>query len=376
MKTKMQVLFYIASCLELAMGMIEMCNYEFPLKRIILWGFFLVYFMNMLCTEYTRTEKVVFAIVMVLGIILYINTGINTGIKAPVYIMALKGVDRKCLCKCFLFTLLGVTLAVGCRTFFINPDNLFFEDVRKSRGFGGLRFCVGFAHPNRLQVLIFGMLAYALLLYGNRLHIGQFVGVMFLYLFMSYMTNSRTGFLLGVFVGLAVIFARNVKWKSASNIVMFLFLVIIVFMLLISFLAAANVEKGFLLEKINTFISGRMNQLALYTSDSSYNLPYMENWALFSNRNNKNGYDMGYVFIFYYYGIIMGACYLAFVIGAVDKARRSMDLLGMVLIMGLSIYMFMETGYHSNYLTRDFLLMTSAVVLWGDYETQVQHQKK
>ena len=67
----------------------------------------------------------------------------------------------------------------------------------------------------------------------------------------------------------------------------------------------------------------------------------------------------------------MGAVYLIFVVNAVEKARRKKDSLGMVLIMGLCIYVFMETGYYSNYLTRDFLLMTSAVVLWGDYEETI-----
>ena len=63
------------------------------------------------------------------------------------------------------------------------------------------------------------------------------------------------------------------------------------------------------------------------------------------------------IYIFYYYGIVISLIYISFIINAVNRARKRNDSLGMVLITGLSMYLFMETGYYSNYLTLDFLLM-------------------
>ena len=80
---------------------------------------------------------------------------------------------------------------------------------------------------------------------------------------------------------------------------------------------------------------------------------------------------MGYIQIFYYYGIVMACCYLGFVIYAVNQARRKRNSLGIVLIMGLCMYLFMEARYFSNYLTRDFLLMISAGVMWGKDEKRI-----
>ena len=108
-----------------------------------------------------------------------------------------------------------------------------------------------------------------------------------------------------------------------------------------------------------------MNQLELYTNTESYALPYIWNWHLFSARENKNWYDLGYIQLFYYYGTVLGCCYLAFVCFVVRKAWIRKDSLGILLITGLCIYLFMEARYFSNYLTSDYLLMVSALVLKG-----------
>lgn len=353
------------------MGILEMCNYELPLKRIILWGFFVVYLINMWGNEYTKTEMAVFAATIILGVLLYANTGINTGIKAPVYIMALKGMDRRKLLQCFLWTSVLVVLAVMIGALFFGIGDVHFWVRTKTKGISKACFCLGFSNPNRLQLLLYGMLSCFLLLYGRSTNRIVLVSVGAAYFIMAYLTDCKTGMLIGIFALVAVICVRRAKTAHLSAWVMALFMIGLVFMLIISFLAAAKVEKGFWMEQINRFISGRMNQLELYTNEEFYNLPYLDSWKLFSDKDNKNGYDMGYIYIFYYYGIIMGSAYLAFIISAVERARKRMDSLGMVLITGLCIYLFMETGYYSNYLTRDFLLMTSAVVLWGDYEETI-----
>lgn len=371
MKQGIRVAFIGVSCLELVMGILEMCNYELPLKRIILWGFFVVYLINLWGNDYTKAEMAAFVVTIILGILLYANTGINTGIKAPVYIMALKGIDRRKLLQCFLWTSVLVAIIIMIGALFFGIGDVHFWVLTKTKGISKACFCLGFSNPNRLQLLIYSILSCFLLLYGRNSNRIVLVSVGAAYFIMAYLTDCKTGMLIGIFVLVAVICVRKVKTAHLSDWIMALFIIGLVFMLIISFLAAAKVEKGFWLEQINRFISGRMNQLEYYTNEEFYNLPYLDSWKLFSDRNNKNSYDMGYIYIFYYYGIIMGAVYLIFVVNAVEKARRKKDSLGMVLIMGLCIYLFMETGYYSNYLTRDFLLMTSAVVLWGDYEETI-----
>ena len=367
----MKIVFIIVSCLELAMGMLEMCKYEFPAKRVILWGFFFIYVVTALRNKYSRNEKLVFGVTMLLGGLLYIHSGINTGIKAPVYIFALKGIDIKKLFRCMVMTMLTMFGAIFLLALFFEFGTVCFYDIRKNRGFGGLRICYGFSDPNMFQIAFYGSLSYVFFTFADRMSWKKCSCIMAVYMGVSFFTNSFTGMLVGAFTGIGVLAVRKIRIRYLPEILVIAFSGMLFFFLVVSFLAAMDVEKGLLLNAINQFISGRMNQLQLYTNDEIYVLPYIENWMLFSSRSHKNFYDMGYIQIFYYYGIVMACCYLGFVIYAVNQARRKRNSLGIVLIMGLCMYLFMEARYFSNYLTRDFLLMISAGVMWGKDEKRI-----
>lgn len=368
MKQGIRVAFIVASCLELAMGIWQYSQFtlaDLSLIRYLLWGFLLIYVFMMLQNTYTIKEKLLFFIMMVFGVILYFKTGINTGIKAPVYIMAIKGGDCRYLAKSFLITIVGSVCIIVMYALLAAQDALWLSDVRSNRGFHGMRFCLGFSNPNLIQIVLFAALTFAFLLYGRSMRSRSLLAILIVYFGITYLTDSQTGFIVGAFVTVGLIVVRKITWSRISDVCLFVFAAGISGMLLISILAAANIEKGFWMNHINDFISGRMNQLELYTNTESYALPYIWNWHLFSARENKNWYDLGYIQLFYYYGTVLGCCYLAFVCFVVRKAWIRKDSLGILLITGLCIYLFMEARYFSNYLTSDYLLMVSALVLKG-----------
>lgn len=348
--------------------------------RYLLWGFLVIYVLMMLQNTYTTKEKLIFLILMIFGVLLYLNTGINTGIKAPVYVMAVKGIDCRYLAKGFLFTIIGSIGIIMIYALMFVPDSIYLYDVRNSRGFQGLRFCFGFTNPNLFQIILFAALTFTFLVYGRRMGFRSFLISLLVYYAITYLTDSQTGFLVGIFLIVGMIIIRKSSWSGLSNVYFGIFLTGMLSMLIISILAAADIEKGFWMNHINDLISGRMNQLALYTNAQECALPYIWNWHLFSARENKNWYDLGYIQLFYYYGIIEGCCYLAFVYHAVRKAWMKKDSLGILLITGFCIYLFMEARYFTNYLTSDYLLMMSVIVLkgttaemdlCGDYEKTV-----
>jgi hypothetical protein len=89
-KECINVLFVISSCIELTLGILKECEYELQGTRFILWGTLLVYLLMMCCNRYTKKELALFVVLMCIGIILYISSGINMVIKATIYIFALK----------------------------------------------------------------------------------------------------------------------------------------------------------------------------------------------------------------------------------------------------------------------------------------------
>lgn len=362
-------IFLTISCAELVMGLLGICNVTLPMSRFILWGFLLVYAAIVLKGYYSRSEKLLLGVLLVFGALLYINSGINTGIKAPLYLYALKNVDIKKYCKVSFIILAVATLGIIIASIFAGFGTLYIIDIRSYRGFNGLRYCFGFPNPNRTMAVILAVMLLFLNLYGDKTKWYGYAGIAAVYAGFYYFTNSRTAFLLGIFILILSFCVNYVKWDGWNTSVFILFICAFSGMLILSILAASHYESDWM-ARIDHIISGRMEQLGTYPGSESDALPYVENWHLFGSRQNQGGYDLGYVQIFYYYGIVPAICYLVFVMYAAVKAWKDKRAGQLVVLFGFSIYLFMENVYFSNFIPINFLLVYSAVIVWGIYERE------
>lgn len=370
MKKYISSVFLLVSCLELALGIIYECKYEIPGRRAVLWIFLLVYGVMLCCSHYTKTEKLLLIALLFVGAMLYCASGINTGIKAPIYIFALKEIDIKRLYHRMTQTLIGVMSGVIIANLTAGAGTSFVEDIRPSRGFEGIRYCLGFSNPNRFQIIVFSVMIYVLWIWHDKLTIPLRILIGGLYVMSCILTDSKTGLLLGIFIYVLSWLITYIPWKQWCHVFTIGIYCTVLCCLTISILAAMGIRGG-IMDIINYFISGRMNQLLLINNEEIHLTADIRNWTLFSSQLHKNVYDMGYIQIFYYYGIVPAVCYLLFVLYAVYTAWKRKDIVGSMAIWGFSLYLFMEAAFFSNYLQSDFLLMSAAgVVMWGKKEIE------
>ena len=361
--------FFTISSAELVMGLLGICNVTLPMSRFILWGFLAVYAVIVLRGYYSRSEKLLLGVLLVSGVLLYINSGINTGIKAPIYLYALKNVDIKKYCKISFIVLAVTTIGIMIASIFAGFGTLYIMDVRSYRGFNGLRYSFGFSNPNRTMAVLLAIMLLFLHLYGDKIKWYGYIALAAAFTGLYYFINSRTAFFLGIFILILSFCVNYVKWDNWNSIVFILFLVTFSGMLLVSVLAASHYESGWM-ARIDYAISGRMSQLETYPGSENDALPFVENWHLFGSRLNQGGYDLGYVQIFYYYGIVPAICYLAFVIYVAVRAWKNKKTGQIVVLLGFCIYLFMENVYFSNFIPINFLLVYSGVIVWGIYERE------
>ena len=121
-----------------------------------------------------------------------------------------------------------------------------------------------------------------------------------------------------------------------------------------------------LLGKIDRQISGRIVSL----TDSEKNDGMIHTWSLFSNENNMNYYfDMGWVKLFYRYGVIPGILYVAACLALLWQFYRKKDACGLVLFVAFAVYTVVEAHLISVYVGRNYLLMMMGCSLflgnWG-----------
>lgn len=357
-------LFITISCIELFMGLLGYCQVTLPFSKYILWIFTLVYVAIAATNKYSAKEKAVLIILIIFGVLLYANSGLSSGIRRVCYLYALKNIDMKKYLRAALSVLVGSSFSFAvCSA--IGLLDIAMQDVRPYRGFGGVRYTFGYYNPNITMAVIFLALICWFALYHGEQPWYAYVAIMAAYAVLFYFTDSRTAFFMGGGVMIGIICTRHIKWSGWTNLIFVIFIISFISMLVISVAAAFRVENT-LMHDINLFISKRMSQLNVCTVDENYALPFVENWHLFGDRGNRNLYDLGYLQLFYYYGIIPAICYLLCVVCAAVKVWRENNTLELILLLGLSVQLFMEPIYLCGFIPIDFLLVYSVLLLWRD----------
>lgn len=365
-------MFVLASNAELALGVLDMCSVKIPGTRFFLWGVLGIYGLQLIMNEWTIKEYMCLFGLLILGGLLYLSAGINTGIKAPIFIFVLKGINRRKLFKSYMVTMLGIVTCIVTASLLFNFGRLG-QYGEYTRGFHGWRWSFGFDNPNALQIVGFWIMIYALYLFAQNRKLWILFVTATLYVGLCVATASRTGALVGGFVLIFVAVVSYVPYDKWAKILGALGIIMISGMVMLSLWVAADWRNNSVLEMIDRLINGRISVLGDKIAGTNYELPFICNWKLFSAKENKNWYDMGYVQIFYYYGIVPACMYLAFVVGSIIKAWRGRQDVYMVLIIGLCLYLFMETHSFSNYITKDLLLIIAADMLWRKCDETVDN---
>ena len=93
-----------------------------------------------------------------------------------------------------------------------------------------------------------------------------------------------------------------------------------------------------------------------------------DTWSLFSGPDNEYYFDMGFVRIFYWYGILPGTVYVMMNVLLLWQCARKKDGAGLVMMMALAVYTVVEAHIISVYIGRNYILflmgMYAGDMLW------------
>ncbi|MDE5931399.1 MAG: hypothetical protein K2H40_02810, partial [Lachnospiraceae bacterium] len=109
-----------------------------------------------------------------------------------------------------------------------------------------------------------------------------------------------------------------------------------------------------LLLQADRFMNGRIKSL----TDTARKDGTIGTWSAFSSPVNMEHYfDMGWVKLFYRYGIVPGILYCIACTALLWQFYRKRDAFGLVVFTVLAVYSIMEAHLFSVYIGRNFLLM-------------------
>lgn len=366
------IIFYAMIILELAIVIIDKSNYTNPVEGQLFRITFLLAAMKVLLSKYSKREWIMLIIFGFLGLVSYKMTGRNEILRIIVFIAACKDMDMKKVLKFVFYTTLS-----GCILLILLSVSGIYGGVALETDFGRgyiqTRYCLGLGHPNALHCMFLMLTALGLYLYNERMKWYYYIILFVLNCGLFVLTDSNTGMLMSACAIAGAFIIRYVRklskqiWIYGTGIAVFLFCVTF------SVLSAdIRVAKPFNYEFNNQWVAeadnhlnGRIRHL-YYGSENGEGTT--ATWSLFSYPDNDYYFDMGFVRLFYWYGIIPSIIYVMLHILLIWRLYKRQDGAGLVMVTVFAIYTIVEAHLVSVYIGRNYILF-----LMGMYIGEMLH---
>lgn len=356
--------FYLAVIIEILMVIIDKSAYTNPIEGRLFQITFLLFFVKVCLTKCSWKEYITIFMFCVLGAISYFVTDRNEVIRLVMLVAACKNVDmRKCLKLVFFMTV------AGCVAIILLSLTGVYGDMARTMdyGRGGVetRYTLGMGHPNALQCMVWALTTLGLYLYGKRM---KFYGYLLLLIVNGgffLLTDSKTSFLVTIVTIFLAALANRKTPLIFSKIGALLGAAITAFSIAISVNIAANAYRiydfiwffkweppitDFYLW-LNDMLNGRIR--ILVENDGFEGT--IQTWTLFSRPENNYFFDMGWIRLFYWYGIIPATIFLLVLLVVFVYCYRKRQFGAIVMITSFALYSVIEAHAFSVYLGRNYV---------------------
>ena len=355
--------FYTAVIIEVMMVIIDKSAYTNPIEGRLFQLTFLLCLIKVCLTKYSKREYVTIFLFCVLGAVSYFVTERNEIIRLVMFVAACKGIDmKKCMTLVFRLTLIGCLVIILLSVTGIYGAVSLTQDY--GRGSVETRYTLGMGHPNALQCMVWALTALGIYLYREKMRFYHFVVVFILNVAAFVLSDSKTSFLVAVFT-IAVAYLSGEKLpKRIKKLCAWLNGVVVIGSIGSSIVMAANAYRVYnhdwhcvsdpvtmLFVRLNDLLNGRIRILTETVGWEGS----MNSWTLFSGPDSIYYFDMGWVRLFYWYGIIPGCVFVAVIVILLIYFLKKEDYLSIALIAAISLYTIAEAHVISVYLARNYV---------------------
>ncbi len=390
-------LFYAGLTIELLMVIIDKSNYTNPYEGYLFRLTFVLFALKLVLTKYDKRQWIMIAVSEAVGFISYKVTGKNDVIRIVTFVFACKDIPVRQMMKyafyvtftgCVVIVLLSLSGIYGSISLTQNfgRDNNIYDLYNGVPAVTETRYTLGMGHPNALACMFLMLAAMGVYVYGERLKWYGYLFIMLLNTGMYWLTDSKTTMLIA---SVLIVGACMMRYCSFLRERSFCYVCgLLVFFVCIAFSvdAAASAQRVrdaqwskyyyndyrdnahiVALARIDDQITGRIRSL----TNSENNDGSLETWKMFSDARHMDYYfDMGWVKLFYRYGVVPGILYCAASIMLLLYFYRKRDAYGLIVFVVLAVYTVMEAHLFSIYIGRNFLLMMMGSCLCGSGEPE------
>lgn len=337
-----QILFYIGLVLELLIVIVDKSAYINPWEGQLFRITFLLFLGKICLTRYSFREWLWMLFFLIIAGTCYLFSGRDEAVRLVVFCASFKNVDlRKSLQLAFFVTLSGCLLLV-----LLALTGIFGQMYIVDAGDRGIRYTFGLGHPNAFFCMFWVLVTLGIYLYWRKMKLWMYGLLLAAGLILFLPTDSRTGVLILVFTLAFSLFltygrkARDSKWLYIAGILLFFGCVG-----LSIWIACYEPYEG-PFYPYDRFFTGRITSMNTLEGGGGI----LRNWRLFSRPENIKYFDMGYVRLFYWYGIIPGALYVLLYAMLMWQCYKKKNYMGFMMVLSFALYTMLEAHFISVYL--------------------------
>lgn len=352
-----QLCFYIGLCLEVLIVILDKSSWMNPIEGQFFRVSFLFFALKVCFTKYSLREWAAIAFAGIIAAVCYLVSTRDEAVRVVVFCVAMKNVDCKRAMKVvFWGTIAGMVVLAGLAFAGVLGEVF---DAGSAYGFKEElpRLCLGVGNSNALACMIWALMTLGLYLYHEKMKWWHYVLLLILTELVYKATVTRTALL--VMAATVLLAALMQYWKRLQNAAWVYICGILAVLSGVAFsVYAAHISDWYVfmpewVVKLDHLLTGRI--VGIYAFENGGGV--LENWKLFSDPGYVEYFDMGYVRLFFWYGIIPGAlCVLAICL-LMWQCRKQKDYMGFVMILSFGIYTVIEAHAVSVYIARNYVLL-------------------
>ena len=341
----LDILFYIGMWIELIWASLYYATFHMPFATVLVFLAMQCFAIRIILTEHTRKEWIWICVLVALGIACEFYTTRGFVLRAVLLILASKGIDYKKVLKDYLIVNAIAYIVIALVSGLGISGNWMEEDAFRAADEVANRYVWGFNSPNTTHYALIRLFLVAMYIWWDKLKFWHMVLVFGVNYWLYMLTDSRTGFMVGVAASALGIFFLSFKkmrdWRIWTYLAITMIAVLIVFSL--HFLRWNFYEYDVLrscpdyVYRVGDLMVGRIHQALKYTQGIEI--------SPFGTRKSGVYCDMGYIKFFLQEGFLIYGIYF-FVLGRMLLwQQKTKDYAGYIIVVAISIRMLMESSF-------------------------------
>lgn len=368
-KTIASYSFYAAVALEIIIVLWDKFQYINPIEGRMFQVTFALCVIKVIFTKYDIKEYITVFLFCLLGLAVDHFGGRNEILRMFMFIAACKGVDMKrCLKYVFWMTSIGCALIVLLSVTGIYGEVTVLKRYQEGdlleMGVDKVRYCFGMGNPNSFHIMMTVLTLLGLFIYNEKIRWWTYLLLILADGLIFYFTRCKTGAIIMAFAPIVFATERYASERILRFLDRLFALFSVAFVIFSIWLATLAEEIRYLyfvkiyniediwLYKLNKLLTGRIMSLA---ENEKYE-GAAQSWSLFTQPGHDKYVDLGYVRLYYWYGIIPASIILvAFLILMIYLIKENKHY-EMTLLFVVAVFTVIEAHFVSVYIGRCYPL--------------------